>query len=200
MALTRRTSATGSPEQSLISFPDLSKPGTAATTATQQAQGDGAMDEEPEQFDVESVLVQVMQDEFEVSVDDDSAFETAELIMRVRNECLRGKFDGGRRVAPAVGGEKGKQGHVHQGGRPGCRPRIGIQTPMTRMEMRTGYRYGRRAENRDKHLVPRKRAAAGRRRWVHNCYQEEEVKGPPWFSESRMKPTAAGVMTGIRVR
>ncbi len=34
-----------------------------------------------------------MQDEFEVSVDDDSTLETAETIMRLRGECLRGKFE-----------------------------------------------------------------------------------------------------------
>lgn len=73
-------------------FPDLSKPRPTAAQQ-QQAQADGApLDEEPEQFDVESVLIQVMQDEFEVSVDDDSTLETAETIMRVRGECLRGKF------------------------------------------------------------------------------------------------------------
>ncbi|KAH8897059.1 pre-rRNA-processing protein TSR2 [Thozetella sp. PMI_491] len=73
-------------------FPDLSKP---KPTTAQPSQGqDGAdADDEPEQFDVETVLVQVMQDEFEVSVDDDSAFETAEQIMRMRAEVLRGKFD-----------------------------------------------------------------------------------------------------------
>jgi pre-rRNA-processing protein TSR2 len=34
-----------------------------------------------------------MLDEFEVNVDDDSAFEVAEQVVRVRGECLRGKFD-----------------------------------------------------------------------------------------------------------
>ncbi len=74
-------------------FPDLSKPKPIAGAAQPQTPDDAAADEEPEQFDVESVLIQVMQDEFEVSVDDDSAFETAELIMRVRAEALRGKSD-----------------------------------------------------------------------------------------------------------
>ncbi len=72
-------------------FPDISKPRTAAQQAQQS--DDAPSDEEPEQFDVESVLIQVMQDEFEVSVDDDSTLETAEAIMRMRGECLRGKFD-----------------------------------------------------------------------------------------------------------
>ena len=75
-------------------FPDLAKPKTHTQQAPAQAtQDDAAADDEPEQFEVESVLLQVMQDEFEVNVDDDSAFETAEQIMRVRAEALRGKFD-----------------------------------------------------------------------------------------------------------
>ncbi|KAK0707534.1 Pre-rRNA-processing protein TSR2-domain-containing protein [Lasiosphaeris hirsuta] len=81
-------------------FPDLSKPtttpATAGTTTTTPATSNGAApsaDEEPDQTDVETVLLQVMLDEFEVNVDDESAFEVAEQVMRVRNECLRGKFD-----------------------------------------------------------------------------------------------------------
>ncbi|CCC13112.1 hypothetical protein SMACR_06330 [Sordaria macrospora] len=49
--------------------------------------------EEPDQLDIETVLLQVMLDEFEVNVDDDSAFEVAEQILRVRLGCLKGKFD-----------------------------------------------------------------------------------------------------------
>lgn len=46
-----------------------------------------------DQEDVETVLLQVMQDEFEVAVDDDSAFEVAEQVMRLRKDCGRGNFD-----------------------------------------------------------------------------------------------------------
>ncbi|KAI9743036.1 MAG: hypothetical protein M1818_003331 [Claussenomyces sp. TS43310] len=42
--------------------------------------------------DVETVLLQVMQDEFEVAVDDESAFEVAEQIVRLRRDCGRGNF------------------------------------------------------------------------------------------------------------
>lgn len=49
--------------------------------------------EEPDQEDVETVLLQVMLDEFEVNVDDDSAFEVAEQVVRLRADCLRGRFD-----------------------------------------------------------------------------------------------------------
>jgi pre-rRNA-processing protein TSR2 len=34
-----------------------------------------------------------MLDEFEVNADDESAYEVAEQVVRVRGECLRGKFD-----------------------------------------------------------------------------------------------------------
>jgi pre-rRNA-processing protein TSR2 len=42
--------------------------------------------------DVETVLLQVMLDEFEVNVDDESGFEVAEEVMRLRKDCGRGKF------------------------------------------------------------------------------------------------------------
>ncbi len=42
--------------------------------------------------DVETVLLQVMLDEFEVAVDDDSAFEVAEQIIRLRKDCAKSEF------------------------------------------------------------------------------------------------------------
>ncbi|KAK0709748.1 Pre-rRNA-processing protein TSR2-domain-containing protein [Lasiosphaeria miniovina] len=85
-------------------FPDLSKAQAPApnntpnvTTATAASSTTAAAvpgaDEEPDQEEVETVLLQVMLDEFEVNVDDESAFEVAEQVMRVRAECARGKFD-----------------------------------------------------------------------------------------------------------
>jgi len=87
-------------------FPDLVKllspPSTnnnSSTSTTQQppkpksqSQEDEAT-EEPDQLDIETVLLQVMLDEFEVNVEDDSAFEVAEQIIRMRAGCLKGKFD-----------------------------------------------------------------------------------------------------------
>lgn len=49
--------------------------------------------EEPDQEDVEAVLLQVMLDEFEVNVDDDSAYEVAEQVVRLRGDCVRGRFE-----------------------------------------------------------------------------------------------------------
>ncbi|RSL49082.1 hypothetical protein CEP53_009286 [Fusarium sp. AF-6] len=49
--------------------------------------------EEPDLEDVETVLLQVMVDEFEVNVDDDSGTEVASNIIRARMGCAVGKFD-----------------------------------------------------------------------------------------------------------
>ncbi|KAK1755726.1 Pre-rRNA-processing protein TSR2 [Echria macrotheca] len=77
-------------------FPDLSAAAVAPpaqSSAKPPQPQNSSTTEEPDQVDIETVLLQVMLDEFEVNVDDDSAFEVAEQIMRVRAECLRGKFD-----------------------------------------------------------------------------------------------------------
>ena len=49
--------------------------------------------EEPDLEEVESVLLQVMVDEFEVNVDDDSGMEVAQQIMRARSQCALGVWD-----------------------------------------------------------------------------------------------------------
>ncbi|KAK1832399.1 Pre-rRNA-processing protein TSR2-domain-containing protein [Podospora conica] len=75
-------------------FPDLATkpaPNPTATTTAAAAEDD---DDEPDAVEVETVLLQVMLDEFDVNVDDDSAYEVADQIVRVRAECARGKFDG----------------------------------------------------------------------------------------------------------
>jgi pre-rRNA-processing protein TSR2 len=88
-------------------FPDISKLTPAQLQQKQQrkaqqqpqsqsqSQGGGGVgeDEEPDQVDVETVLLQVMLDEFEVNVEDDSAFEVAEQVVRIRAECLKGRFE-----------------------------------------------------------------------------------------------------------
>lgn len=48
--------------------------------------------EEPELEDVETVLLQVMVDEFEVNVDDDSGLEVAGQIFLARTGCVNGEF------------------------------------------------------------------------------------------------------------
>ncbi|KAF7552486.1 hypothetical protein G7046_g7400 [Stylonectria norvegica] len=49
--------------------------------------------EEPDLEDVETMLLQIMVDEFEVNVDDDSGFEVATNVMKVRAGCAIGQFE-----------------------------------------------------------------------------------------------------------
>ncbi|TFB07160.1 Pre-rRNA-processing protein TSR2 [Trichoderma ghanense] len=66
-------------------FPEFAdaQPGEAAKTAA----------EEPDMEDVETVLLQVMVDEFEVNIDDDSTLEVARSIVKARSECAIGEFN-----------------------------------------------------------------------------------------------------------
>ncbi|KAH6843052.1 Pre-rRNA-processing protein TSR2-domain-containing protein [Chaetomium sp. MPI-CAGE-AT-0009] len=103
-------------------FPDVSRltPAQLQQKTTQQqtqppsqqsqsAQNGSGSSEEPDQADVESVLLQVMLDEFEVNVDDDSAFELAEQVVRLRGECLRGRFDEVEALRRRWEGKKGNK-------------------------------------------------------------------------------------------
>jgi pre-rRNA-processing protein TSR2 len=49
-------------------------------------------DPETEMIDVEERLLNMMEDEFETIVDDESAYEVAEQIMRLKRDCARGRF------------------------------------------------------------------------------------------------------------
>jgi len=53
-----------------------------------------------------------MLDEFEVNVEDDSAYEVAEQVVRMRNECLRGKFDEVEALTRRWEAKKGKSEKV----------------------------------------------------------------------------------------
>ncbi|KAL6874964.1 Pre-rRNA-processing protein TSR2 domain-containing protein [Trichoderma novae-zelandiae] len=66
-------------------FPEFTdaQPGEAAKTTA----------DEPDMEDVETVLLQVMVDEFEVNTDDDSALEVARSIIQARSECAIGEFN-----------------------------------------------------------------------------------------------------------
>ncbi|KAM0525800.1 hypothetical protein ACHAPE_000512 [Trichoderma viride] len=48
--------------------------------------------DEPDMEDVETVLLQVMIDEFEVNIDDDSGLEVARSIVKARSQCAIGDF------------------------------------------------------------------------------------------------------------
>ena len=49
--------------------------------------------EEPDIEYVETMLLQVMLDEFEVNVDDESGFDVAQEIIRIRAGCIKGEFE-----------------------------------------------------------------------------------------------------------
>ncbi|KFY13375.1 hypothetical protein V492_03314 [Pseudogymnoascus sp. VKM F-4246] len=64
---------------------------------------------EVDEEDVEAMLVQVMLDEFEVAVDDGSAGEVADDIIRIRGECEKGNFGGVEELKRRWEGRRGKQ-------------------------------------------------------------------------------------------
>ena len=64
----------------------------------------------PELEDVEERLLQIMDDEFEVVVDDDSSLEVAEGIMRLWGECMAGDFGGVRRLQEEFEGRGARGG------------------------------------------------------------------------------------------
>lgn len=59
--------------------------------------------------DVETVLLQVMVDEFEVNVDDDSGYEVAAQIIRARTQCAVGQWDEVNALAERFANRKGKK-------------------------------------------------------------------------------------------
>ena len=70
-------------------FPDLANP----PKPTDKPQNGATETEEPDVEYVETMLLQVMLDEFEVNVDDDSGFDVAQEIIRIRAGCLKGDFE-----------------------------------------------------------------------------------------------------------
>jgi pre-rRNA-processing protein TSR2 len=88
-------------------FPDLSKPTATTTNTNTSTAAEQTDDGEPDSAYVEEFLLQVMLDEFEVNVDDDSSYEVAESILRVRGECLKGKFDEVEALRKRWEGKKG---------------------------------------------------------------------------------------------
>ncbi|KAI1498766.1 Pre-rRNA-processing protein TSR2-domain-containing protein [Biscogniauxia marginata] len=67
---------------------DKNKPKTSTTTKREEQQ-----QEEPLAEDVEATLLQVMWDEFEANVDDESEIEVADRILKVRAQCAVGNFE-----------------------------------------------------------------------------------------------------------
>lgn len=102
-------------------FPPLTNPTTAAaatsgsgttTTSSQQTPGEK---EEPDAEYLEELILQVMLDEFEVNVDDDTAFDVATEIVRLRGQCARGQFDEVDRLLERWQARKGEKVHFKHG-------------------------------------------------------------------------------------
>lgn len=88
-------------------FPDLAK--FSARLAQNQGLKRPENLEEPYQEDVESRCLQIMADEFNVEVDDDSSYEISEQIMQLRAQCIKGQFDGVEKLREKWMAGKGKK-------------------------------------------------------------------------------------------
>ncbi|KAI0201573.1 Pre-rRNA-processing protein TSR2-domain-containing protein [Astrocystis sublimbata] len=77
------------------SFVDLAAASAASATTTANAPAQRStqkLPEEPIAEDIEETLLQVMFDEFEANVDDQSEAEVADRIMKCRAQCAEGNF------------------------------------------------------------------------------------------------------------
>ncbi|KAJ4393207.1 rRNA accumulation- protein [Gnomoniopsis smithogilvyi] len=70
-------------------FPAFTASNITSTTTTAPA----ADDSEPDAEYIEELLLQVMVDEFEVAVDDESSYDVAMEIIRLRGQCRSGNFE-----------------------------------------------------------------------------------------------------------
>lgn len=70
---------------------------------------EGYANEEADVEYVERRLLDVMLDEFEVNVDDESAYEVAQQVVRIRKDCIRGRFDEVARLQERWEASKGKK-------------------------------------------------------------------------------------------
>ncbi|KAG9251469.1 Pre-rRNA-processing protein TSR2-domain-containing protein [Emericellopsis atlantica] len=77
-------------------------------TDTPAAPGAKAVEEHDLQ-DVEEVLLQVMVDEFDVNVDDDSAYEVATQIVAARTQCAQGQYDEAKKLQERFNNRNGKK-------------------------------------------------------------------------------------------
>ncbi|KAJ0119476.1 pre-rrna-processing protein tsr2 [Diaporthe amygdali] len=98
-------------------FPPFTATATATNgTTTSQTQQQGAQpQEEPDAEYLEELMLQVMLDEFEVNVDDDTAYDVAAEIVRLRGQCARGSFDEVDRLLARWQARKGEKVHFKHG-------------------------------------------------------------------------------------
>ena len=89
-------------------FPDYQDTSIAAQSSKT------APSQEPDIQDIETILLQVMIDEFDVNVDDDSGMEVAGQIIRARIQCAAGVFDDEvRQLRERFDNRKGKKVDAH---------------------------------------------------------------------------------------
>ncbi|KAK2599245.1 hypothetical protein N8I77_011015 [Diaporthe amygdali] len=87
----------------------------AQTQTQQQQQQQNGNQEEPDAEYLEELMLQVMLDEFEVNVDDDTAYDVAAEIVRLRGQCARGSFDEVDRLLARWQARKGEKVHFKHG-------------------------------------------------------------------------------------
>lgn len=88
-------------------FPAFTSASIAATTT--------ADDAEPDAEYIEELLLQVMVDEFEVAVDDESSYDVAMEIIRLRSQCRSGSFEEVDRLLDRWMARKGQKVVMKQG-------------------------------------------------------------------------------------
>lgn len=77
-------------------------------TTPAKPSADQQQEEEPDAEYIEELLLQVMLDEFEVNVDDDSGFDIATEIVALRAQCAKGNFEAVDRLLERWTSRKGK--------------------------------------------------------------------------------------------
>lgn len=100
-------------------FPSFASSASTASTSTttngSKAQQEASADEEPDAEYIEELLLQVMLDEFEVNVDDESGFDVATDIVRLRTQCGKGNFEEVDRLLARWESRKGAKVVMKQG-------------------------------------------------------------------------------------
>lgn len=75
-------------------FPSLDNASNNTSSSTNGGpQSQQAATEEPDAEYIEELLLNIMIDEFEVNVDDESGFDVAAEIVRLRGQCAKGNFE-----------------------------------------------------------------------------------------------------------
>lgn len=96
-------------------FPNSNASSSTSTTTTTNGTTQQADQEEPDAEYLEELILQVMLDEFEVNVDDDTAFDVATEIVRLRGQCARSNFEEVDRLLARWQARKGEKVHFKHG-------------------------------------------------------------------------------------